>query len=322
MSSKGIKGRSHKLQIMSRWLGNSAIQDELVEVLKDREAIWSQSSPSKDKPFWRRRTRITAKTSIQYWLDSLQYPYYSVATFMGTNVIDWDKMPIQPPPLRTTKERKVEHKEAWDSYLTPKGCAELGLDWESIWVGKSMLFDFDHRELPMLAFDKALKTANYLADELSCSPMMVFSGSKGFHVHLSPDEASMVADCTISDFSDKKDPLRDLGKHYGSVVETIAKDATKMKFPIEDRSSNFRQGIVRCPYSIHPKTGQVVYPLDMRDIENIEGLNEDAGIIDIAKRLHAWDIPNQSSSSLEGYDLTYITPEARCIGRGMPVFKI
>ncbi len=60
----------------------------------------------------------------------------------------------------------------------------------------------------------------------------------------------------------------------------------------------------------------------MRDIENIGGLSEDAGIRDIAKRLHAWDIPNQSSSSKDGYDLTYITPEARCIGRGMPLFKI
>jgi hypothetical protein len=307
---------------MSRWLRNSAIQGELVNVLKSREAIWSQSSPSKDKPFWRRRTRITSPTSIKYWLDTLQYPYYSVATFMGTNVIDWDKMPIQPPPLRTTAERKREHREAWDSYLTPKGCKELGLDWEDIWIGKSMLFDFDHKELPMIAFDNAIKTANYLADELSCSPMMVFSGSKGFHIHVNPDEASILAECTPQDFIEKKDPLRDLGKKYASVVETIAKSATNMKFPIEDRSSNFRQGIVRCPYSIHPKTGQVVYPLDMRDIENIQGLKEDAGILDIAKRLHGWDIPNQSSSAVDGYDYTYIPPESRCIGRGMPLFKL
>tara|TARA_B100000282_G_C31735355_1_gene493149 strand:+ start:300 stop:1220 length:921 start_codon:yes stop_codon:yes gene_type:complete len=306
---------------MGRWLANNAIQDELADVLRDREAIWAQMSPSKDRPFWCRRTRVNSAKSIQYWLDSLQFPYYSVGLFMGTNVINWDAMPMQPPPLRAKGNLRTEHKNAWEKYLTPKGCKELGLDWEDIWVAKSMLFDFDHKETPMVALDRAVKTATYLRDDLDCSPMMVFSGSKGFHVHVNPEEASILTDCIPTDFIEKKDPLRDLGKHYASVVEQIAKDATRVKFPIEDRSSNFRQGIVRCPYSIHPKTGQVVWPLDNRDVENLQGLGEDASIEDIAKRLHAWDIPNQSSFATD-YDLTYIPPESRCIGRGMPSFTL
>lgn len=306
---------------MSRWLSNNAIQTELTGVLSDREAIWAQMSPSKDRPFWCRRTRVSSPTSVKYWLDTLQFPYYAVGLFMGTNVIDWDAMPVQPPPLRTSASVKARHKEAWENYLTPKGCREEGVDWEDIWVAKSMLFDFDHKEKPMIALDRAIQTATHLKDNLNCNPMMVFSGSKGFHVHVNPEEASILTDCTPSDFLEKKDPLRDLGKHYASVVEDIAKEATRVKFPIEDRSSNFRQGIVRCPYSIHPKTGQVVWPLDGRDLENISSLGEDASIADIARRLHAWDIPCQSSFA-SGYDLTYITPEARCLNRGMPTFSI
>ena len=306
---------------MSRWLGNSAVQGEMASILQNRESAWMQSSPSKDKPFWCRRVRITSAKSVDYWLNSLQWPYYAVGTFMGTNVINWDAMDIQPPPLRAKGNLRSEHKKAWEDYLLPKKCAERGIDWNDIWVGKSMLFDFDDRNKPMLAFDVAMKTANHLADELGCSPMMVFSGSKGFHVHVNPDEASEIANCTLNDYTDNKDPLRAMGKHYGSVVETIAKDATKVKFPIEDRSSNFRQGIVRCPYSIHPKTGQIVWPLDDRNIEGLGMLKDDASIEDIARQLHAWDIPSQSSLVGDS-GLTYISPESRCIGRGMPLFKI
>ena len=307
--------------IMQRWLGNGAVQGAIADILSDREGIWMQSSPSKDKPFWCRRTRMTSAKSVSYWLDSLQWPYYAVGTFMGTNVINWEGMDMQPPPLRAKGNAKGIHKKAWEEYLIPKKCAERGLDWNDIWVGKSMLFDFDDREKPMVAFADALKVATYLADELSCDPMMVFSGSKGFHVHINPQQASELTECILSDYSDNKDPLRVIGKLYGSVVEDIAKSATKKKFPIEDRSSNFRQGIVRCPYSIHPKTGQVVWPLDDRNIEAIQMLEEDASIEQIAKQLHAWDIPSQSSLTSEG-SLTFISPESRVINRGMPVFKL
>jgi len=306
---------------MSRWLGNNAVQGEMASILQNRESAWMQSSPSKDKPFWCRRVRVTSANSIDYWLKTLQWPYYAVGTFMGTNILNWDAMDIQPPPLRAKGNRRAEHKCAWEDYLLPKKCEERGVDWNDIWLGKSMLFDFDHRTQPMLAFDSAMKTASYLVDELGCTPKMVFSGSKGFHVHVNEIEAAELTDCILSDYSTQKDPLRVVGKLYGSVVETIAKAATNVKFPVEDRSSNFRQGIVRCPYSIHPKTGQIVWPLDDRNIEGLGLLDDKSSIEDIARQLHAWDIPSQSSLVAEG-GLTYISPESRCIGRGMPEFKI
>ena len=101
---------------MSRWLGNNAVQGEMASILQNRESAWMQSSPSKDKPFWCRRVRITSPKSIDYWLKSLQWPYYAVGTFMGTNVINWDAMDIQPPPLRAKGNLRSEHKQAWTDY--------------------------------------------------------------------------------------------------------------------------------------------------------------------------------------------------------------
>ena len=298
-----------------RWLSNNAIQYELSQIMKDREVIWVQYSRSSDKPFWVRRARVNGSDAVKYWLNSLGHPYQSIGSFIGTNIINWDAVPELPPSLRSPNNQRKGYKKKWNDYLLPKKCKELGIVWEDLWVGKSMLFDFDDPDNPLEAFDKADKTAAFLKNVLKVKPYMIFSGSKGFHVHLDPEDAAKVAGCKPVDFIDKKDPLRDLGKVYAERVEEIARQATGEKYPIADRSSNFRQGIVRCPYSIHPKTGQVVWPLDEANLIKLRSMDE-ASIMDIAKALHSWDIPCQSHKPEEG-TLTFITPEAKCLDRGL-----
>ena len=90
-----------------------------------------------------------------------------------------------------------------------------------------------------------------------------------------------------------------------------------VNYTTEDRSSNFRQGIVRCPYSIHPKTGQIVWPLDMKSIEKLRS-KDNLTIEGVAKTIHRWDIPNQST--IAELEYTYITPEFKVKDRGMPRF--
>ena len=47
---------------------------------------------------------------------------------------------------------------------------------------------------------------------------------------------------------------------------------------------------------------------------------EEATIMDVAKALHTWDIPCQSHIPEEG-TLTYLTPESKCIERGLVAWE-
>jgi hypothetical protein len=76
---------------------------------------------------------------------------------------------------------------------------------------------------------------------------------------------------------------------------------------------------VRCPYTIHPKTGQIVWPLDMKDVERLRN-KTNLDIEGVAKTLHKWDIPNQSS--IAELEFTYLTPEFKVKDRGLPLFTI
>jgi hypothetical protein len=299
----------------NRWLGNGAIQSELSNIMKSREVIWVQVSKSRDKPFWVRKARVGDSKGIKYWLDTLQWPYYSVGGFIGTNIINWEAMGELPPPLRSPAKTRKAYADRWNKVVLPKGCKELGLVWEDIWIGKTLLFDYDNPDNPLLAFKRAEDTARYLKNKYNATSYIVFSGSKGFHVHVGQEDTERITGKKPIDFIEHKDPLRQLGKHYAHVVEEIAQKATGVKFPLADRSSNFRQGIVRCPYTIHPKTGQIVWPIAPKGLRKLRSM-EEATIMDVAKALHTWDIPCQSHIPEEG-SLTYLTPESKCIDRGL-----
>ena len=119
----------------------------------------------------------------------------------------------------------------------------------------------------MKSFHKADKLCRYLT-ELSCTPHMVFSGSKGFHVHLDIEDSERMVGFKMADWVEHKDPLKVIGKHYAETVVRLCNEAG-VSYANEDRSPNFRQGIVRCPYSIHHKTGQIVWPLDGKNLADL-----------------------------------------------------
>ena len=251
-----------------RWYSNRSVQEEISSMMFNREAIWAQFPRSGDKPFWARRTKVSGYNSIQYWFDTLNGSYNSIGAFIGTNVLNWDAMDLTPPPLRTKGFDRRKFTKVWNQYLTPKGCKERDLVWEDIWVGKSLLFDFDSPNNPLLAFERADKITKYITNELGAKCYMVFSGSKGFHVHVDMEDSLRITGVKFSDFKEEKDPLKKIGKIYADKVVEISEKAD-VSYANEDRSSNFRQGIVRCPYTIHPKTGQIVWPLDKKNLETL-----------------------------------------------------
>jgi len=301
-----------------RWLGNHAIHMALLEQARDREVQIVQFAQTGRKPFWVRRIHLNSSRSVDYWFKSMHWPYEAVGMFIGTNRIDWTKIDELPPSLRSKGMTRKAYKEIWDDYLTPEGCEKRGLNWSEIWYGKSLLFDFDDANEPMKAFDKAEKTAQFLVDNFDVKPRMVFSGSKGFHIHLDLEDSYKCGGKRPVDFIDQKDPLLKLGRHNGALVQEIASAACGERYPIADRSSNFRQGVVRCPYSIHPKTGQVVWPLDSRDLKKLRSLSDDASIYEVARALHTWDVPVQSH--IPDIEHTYIHPENSVFQRGLPAW--
>ena len=300
-----------------RWYSNKAVQEELADLMTNREVIWSQHPRSKDKPFWARKTQCPNHPSVDYWLNTLNSSYNSVGAFIGTNVINWEAMDCKPPPLRAKDFDRREFAKIWNQYLTPKGCEERGVVWEDIWVAKTLVFDFDSPKNPIIAFKKADRLCRYLKT-LDLTPYIVFSGSKGFHVHLGIEDSEKMVGFKLADFKHEKDPLKKIGKLYAAKVVELCNKAS-VSYADEDRSPNYRQGIIRCPYSIHPKTGQIVWLLDKKNLDTLRQYDS-LTVFEVAEKLHPWDIPCQSFIPKD-CNFTYITPEFKIRGRGLVIWE-
>ena len=88
----------------------------------------------------------------------------------------------------------------------------------------------------------------------------------------------------FSDF--KEDNAKFLAKAYCEVVKDVFVEATEEEFRGADLTPVERQGIIACPYSVHWKTGQIVWPLDERNLNSLRELPADSQPIDIAKAIH------------------------------------
>lgn len=300
-----------------RWYSNFAVQEGLASVMENREVIWAQFPNSGDKPFWARRTKATSPHSVEYWTTALNREFNSIGIFIGSNLINWDAMDLEPPALRAKTFTRKEYADIWNQYLTPEGCAERGLDWEEIWVSKTLVFDFDSPANPMKSFHKADQVARYLKSK-GYTPHMVFSGSKGFHLHLGREDSEKLVGFKLAEWSHLADPLKKIGRLYAEKVVEIC-NAAGISYDNEDRSPNFRQGIVRCPYSIHPKTGQIVWPLDASNLKKLRP-HKKLSVTEIARILHPWDIEPQSFIAKD-CEKTFITPEYLIAKRGMPQWE-
>ena len=169
-----------------------------------------------------------------------------------------------------------------------------------------MVFDFDDEDNPMNAFRAACETNDYLKQQHYVDGVMVFSGNKGFHIWVHPQDAERLVGMTLAELSAQDDPLKEQGKLYAKFVKDTVVAATGSKLPNYDLSPNYRQGIVRCPYSIHEKSGQIVWPLSDDDITKLQKFeNDKLSPADIGEVLHDWDTENFVDSSK---GLSYFPP--------------
>jgi hypothetical protein len=97
---------------------------------------------------------------------------------------------------------------------------------------------------------------------------MVFSGGKGFHVWLNHKQSALLAGTSLHKLADSgnADPLRALGQIYGKKVKEITFEATGEHHRSLDLSPNYRQGVIRIPYSINKS---IVWPISERERDKL-----------------------------------------------------
>lgn len=271
---------------MAKWLLDDAVDGNIYTIAQNREVKWSWKIGS--KPIGIRHCRFNRHTDVRTWLRMLQADQRPVDMYVGTNLIDWSEVPELPPPFRIAgkgynREGIENYDRLWKTWLTPADCEKQGLDFNKIWIGKNMVWDFDHPELDK-AFEWAHAVYLYLQAK-DLSPQMVFSGKKGFHIWLHHEESAYLVGTDLETLSKEvTDPLQVLGKLYADKVKEITFNATQVPHRILDLSPNYRQGVIRIPYSINSE-GQIVWPLSGQDIDNLLQLREWTTTT-VAKTLH------------------------------------
>ena len=169
--------------------------------------------------------------------------------FISTNQVNWKAIPEMPPPYRikgrgvNTAGRK-RYSERWAHFLTPAGLKPYGLKFEEVWLGKNMVWDFDHVNLS-ISFQDSHEVYNYLI-EAGMKPTIVFSGRKGFHVWLNGDDSAKMAGVHLHDYSTNQQvvwPLSDkeINILFKEKFET-ADDVGRLLHPWEKEGLRYRAG--------------------------------------------------------------------------------
>ena len=299
---------------MKRWMDDASVQHEIVRISKNRETGLFVGKP--DNMFPIRRIYVPNRKTFQLLLDKMNYGKKPMSLFVGSNVIDWREVEPIPPLLWKvyTPEWKM-YKKTWNEFMK-----KTHSSFNNIWIKKNLIWDFDKAEEPLQAFGWADELCVYLDGE-GFNPKMIFSGNKGFHVWLDADESMKVIGKSLKEFKKEKDPMLSFGRHCASRVQQVLEEATGKPLEVCDLSPVRRQGLIRTPYSIHPKSGQIVWPLNGEDLNKLRTMkNRKASPVDIAKELHSWNSPSENDF-VNGAIKLYHPPFNKVYQRGMPIWE-
>jgi len=296
-----------------RWMEDPSVQHEIVRLSWNRESGVFIGWPDKGL-FPVRRLYVPNRETLKSLLRVSDYERRPVSFFLGSNVIHWKSLnPIPPLPFKLYSPEWKMYKETWKEFLEKDHEA-----FEDIWIGKNLIWDFDKADAPLEAFDWADNLCRYLSAE-SYHPKLIFSGNKGFHVWLEEEESMKLIGKTVIDFKRKKDPLLHFGRHCAGVVQEVLEKATGKELEVCDLSPVRRQGLIRTPYSIHPKSGQIVWPMDAKDCEMLRTMdNRKASPVEVAEALHPWNSPSENDMVHGDGVLLYHPPFNKVFKRGLP----
>lgn len=298
---------------INSWYTNKAVLHQIRDITYSRETKWNIILPS--KKMWGVRHRFLG--SIDYLekeLAILDIHNRPVGMMVGTQEINWSNIPpADHPPSQlisngsfNLSEIKNYNKD-WKQIIEDPDVAKIG--------NQIMVFDFDDPTDLRKAFDDALAIYDYLRDQ-DINPSFIFSGNKGFHIWVHPEDIQKLIPV---DVMTKVHTLQSWGQLLAGLVREIVSEILGSTHwlatppPLNtDLSPNWMQGLVRCPYSIHEKSGQIVWPLDQEEITNLDlWMDEGSLATDVAGLLHSW------VSAFSGYSgkLTYHPPHNKMYQR-------
>jgi len=299
---------------MKRWMEDASVQHEIIRLTKNRETGLFVGWPENMFPI--RRIYVPNRDTLNMLLNKMEYHRKPMSMFVCSNIMDWKAVEPIPPLLWKvyTPEWKA-YKNTWNQFLDKTHDSFL-----EMWVGKNLIWDFDKADEPLQAFDWADGLCSYLHDN-GFKPRMIFSGNKGFHVWLDVEDSAELLQKSLSDFVESKDPLLKFGRYCADVVQDTLEKATGRPLDVCDLSPVRRQGLIRCPYSIHPKTGQIVWPLGGEDLGRLRTMSDrQASPVEIAKEIHAWNSVSENDY-VNGEAILYHPPFNKVFKRGMPVWE-
>ena len=301
----GVPRLTGVLNEINSWYTNKAVLHQLRDITYSRETKWQIILPS--NKMWGIRHRFLG--SIDYLekeLAILDIHNRPVGMMVGTQEINWSNIPpADHPPSKLISngswntEIKTYNND-WKGIIEDPDVARIG--------NQIMVFDFDDTRDLRIPFDNALDIYNYLRDK-DINPSFIFSGNKGFHIWVHPEDIQKLIPVEVMT---KVHTLQSWGRLLAGVVKEIVEEVLGSAHPIADLSPNYMQGMVRCPYSIHEKSGQVVWPLDQEEIINLDLNLEDGSLAtDVAGLLHTW------VSCFPGYDgkITHHPPHSKMFRR-------
>ncbi len=287
------------------WLLDRSVLCEMAKITTNRE-VYVHNLGVK---FPRRKLYAHGSDHMKYIINRLTVKGKGMKIGVCSNVIDFRA--LKPPML---KDMMTPDWRLWTNAVYKK---QIGNP--DIYLEKNLIWDIDAEGEPMVAFRQGEKVCEYLVEQ-DCEPMMVFSGSKGFHVWLNETDSTRLAARRFSDF--KSDNAKYLAKVYCEVVKDVFTQATGDEFRGADLTPVERQGIIACPYSVHWKTGQIVWPMDEDDLKAVRALPADALPLDIARAIHEQENGQVWNTDVHFTDeKMYFTPCHKVFNRGMPVWK-
>ena len=258
---------------------------------------------------FRRKLYAHGSDHMKYIINRLTVKGKGMKIGVCSNLIDFRA--LKPPML---KDMMTPDWRLWTNAVYKK---QIGNP--DIYLKKNLIWDIDAEGEPMVAFRQGEKVCEYLVSQ-GYEPMMVFSGSKGFHVWLNEKDSKRMVGQQFSDF--KSDNAKFLAKAYCEVVKDVFVKATEEEFrgadltPVEE-ARNYCLSIFGSL-----ENGTDCLAMDENDLKAVRALPADALPIDIAKAIH-----EQENGQLWNTDVhftenpMYFTPCHKVFNRGMPVWK-
>ena len=206
--------------------------------------------------------------AVKKWMRYFAYPQKHPHVYQSCLTFDFSVLErlapalpnaaLKPPPLRSKKEQQeyqtyIEEFKKWKDEVWNET-----LDQEGFCTGRDLVWDIDDCYGDMDALTASAKVAELLKTKYGVEFVEIdYSGSKGFHVVVPWEHAKAVLNMTEKDLY----PLQTCAKRTWGIVKRIFREATGEEFREADLSPMRRQGIRRCPFSVHPKTMRVSLPL-------------------------------------------------------------